>query len=113
MVMGMMERLDLYNIWKSSLVDAMREAGILVRLMGPGVLKGKADGQSPFARRDLSLPSIYNDMISQRVSEAPFLSTGSMRSFRDLSRDKLTCLCVQSILAYQPFPSLFQFLLVI
>lgn len=81
MVMRMMARLDLYNIWKPSLVDAMQQAGILVRLMGPGVQKGKADGQSPFARRDLSLPSIYNDMISQRVPEAPILSTRSMRSF--------------------------------
>jgi hypothetical protein len=33
MVMRMMARLDLYNIWKPSLVDAMRQAGILVRLM--------------------------------------------------------------------------------
>jgi hypothetical protein len=56
MVMRMMAQLDLYNIWKPSMVDAMREAGILVRLMGPGVQQGKADGQSPFARRESFTP---------------------------------------------------------
>jgi hypothetical protein len=62
---------------------------------------------------NLSLPSIYNNMISQRVPEAPFYQMDSCVVSSDMSGDKLTCLHVQSILAYQPFPSLFQFLLVI